>query len=110
MQIIPLRKDEHTERIAKSSAQIDLWVQGMTNQTGVKNAVLPQKSKQALCRPRVSQREGTQQTGTGVRFNRAARCLEVLWKYTIFTQTINQQKRECIWVYAREIAHAKNNV
>lgn len=106
-----LRKEDHIEGTAKSSAENDLGVQGMANQIGVTNVVWPQKFKQAWRRPRARQREGTHQMGTGVRFNWAARCLEVLWKHTVLTQTrVLGRKKGCIWLCAREMAHAKTNV
>jgi len=71
--------------MAKSSAENDPGVQGMANQTGVKNDVLLQKFKQARQRPRARQREGTSHTGTGIHVNWAARRLEFLRKYIVFT-------------------------
>lgn len=74
-------------------------VQGMSNQRGDKNVVLPQQFKQAQHRPRARHREGRE-----VQFNWAARCLKFLWKYTVFTQTITLgRKKRTMWWCAKEM-------
>lgn len=86
VQVITLRKNEHTEGMMQSSAE-NIQGAGDVKPKWRQECCIAQQFKGAQCRPRARQREGTHQIGREVHFNWAARCLKFLWKYTVFTQT-----------------------
>lgn len=103
VQVIALRKNEHTEGMMQSSAE-NIQGAGDVKPKRRQECCIAQQFKGAQCRPRARQREGTHQIGREGHFNWAARYLKFLWKCTVFTQTITRgRKKRTIWSYAKEM-------